>query len=397
MTRPIIARPVLATTLCCLMTCALAAEPAERKAKKDAPLPAPLTKQADAAIGRALTYLQTAQESGGGWHSEQGGPAITALVGKCFAQDHRYGPGHPVTQRALERVLSYQQDDGGIYDPGMGLRNYCTSVSLMFLSSMPTSDDEVRQAKKRAVAFLKKLQWAEHRADDEGKKITPDHVWYGGAGYGRHKRPDLSNTQMMIEALKQSGLPPSDPTYQKALKFISRCQMSSDTNDQPFARHVDNGGFIYTAANGGESKAGTVVVDGRPVLRTYGSMTYAGFKSMLYADVDRADARVQGALNWIRSHYTLEVNPNLPGKQSKQGLFYYYHVFARALEAWGEPTLKDKQGRPHDWREDLARKLLTLQHDEGYWVNRADRWMEGLPPLVTSYSVLALQTITGAD
>lgn len=357
----------------------------------DKPLPAPLRKQAQAAIDRALTYLEAAQEPDGGWVLKPG-PAITALVAKGFAQDPKYGPNHPVVRRATECVLKHQQPDGGIYDPGGGLRNYNTSICLTFLSALLESNADVRRARERAVGFLKTLQWAEHRKDAEGRKITPDHVWYGGAGYGRHKRPDLSNTQMMLEALNQSGLPPSDPTFEKALRFIERCQMLSETNDQPFARHASDGGFIYTPANGGESKGGTVIVDGKPMLRSYGSMTYAGFKSMLYANVARDDVRVRRALDWIRKHYTLEENPNLPSKQSKQGLYYYYHVFARALNAWGEPTLADAKGAEHDWRADLCRKLISLQRPEGYWVNDADRWMEGIPQLVTAYSVLALQT-----
>jgi len=355
------------------------------------PLPPQLRKQVDASIARALDYLKSAQGPDGEW-VPQAGPAITAMVGQCFVQHSRYGPEHPIVQRALGYVLKHRQPDGGIYGAGAGLRNYHTSVCLMFLSSLPKSDPQVREARDKAVAFLKKLQWAEHRKDPDGKAVTPEHVWYGGAGYGQHKRPDLSNTQMMLEALNQSGLPPSDPTYTKALRFIERCQMLSETNDQPFARHADDGGFIYTPANDGESKGGTVVVDGRPMLRSYGSMTYAGFKSMLYANVSRNDVRVRRALGWIRSHYTLEENPNLPGKQSKQGLYYYYHVFARALKAWGEPALADAKGQKHDWRADLCRKLVSLQHPDGYWVNEADRWMEGLPPLVTAYSVLALQT-----
>lgn len=377
--------------LVCLIALCGAARAAAPKAEAKIPLPAELQKQVQASIDRGLKYLAATQGPKGGWML-QPGPAITALVGQCFAQDDDYGPTHPIVRRALECVLSYQQPDGGLYDATAGLRNYNTSICLMFLSSLPGDNVEVRQAKQKAVEFLKKLQWAEHRTDSSGKRITPDHAWYGGAGYGRHKRPDLSNTQMMIEALHQSGLPPSDQTYKKALKFISRCQMSSETNDQPFARTHGDGGFIYTCANDGESKAGTVIEDGKPVLRSYGSMTYAGFKSMLYADVDRNDPRVRRAFDWIRKHYTLDEHPNLPGKQSKQGLFYFYQVFARALFAWGEPTLKTAGGDVHNWRVDLCSKILSLQHKEGYWVNEADRWMEGVPSLVTAYSILSLQT-----
>jgi squalene-hopene/tetraprenyl-beta-curcumene cyclase len=196
----------------------------------------------------------------------------------------------------------------------------------------------------------------------------------------------------MIEALKQSGLPPDDPVYQKALVFIGRCQMLGESNDQTFAKESVDGGFIYTPVGGGESKAGVDVVDGRPQLRSYGSMTYAGFKSLLYAQVDRRDVRVQRAVQWIRRNYTLDHNPNMPLAQSKQGLYYYFHVFARAMQAWGEETIPDAQGVPHRWRAELCRKLIALQGDDGSWVNEEDRWYEGNPHLVTAYAILAMQT-----
>jgi squalene-hopene/tetraprenyl-beta-curcumene cyclase len=233
--------------------------------------------------------------------------------------------------------------------------------------------------------FLKADQW------DEGEGKTPADPFYGGAGYGHGKRPDLSNTQMMVEALHDSGLPPDDPAYKKALVFIQRCQMLGEISDQSFAKGSTQGGFIYSPVSGGESKAETVDVEGRAELRCYGSMTYAGFKSMLYAGLKPDDRRVQAALDWIRQHWTLEYNPNMPDKQSRQGLFYYYHVFARALQAWGEPTVRDRAGREHIWRQELVEQLAKTQRPDGSWVNDADRWMEGLPSLTTAYALLALQ------
>jgi squalene-hopene/tetraprenyl-beta-curcumene cyclase len=168
--------------------------------------------------------------------------------------------------------------------------------------------------------------------------------------------------------------------------------MLPETNDQPFAEGGD-GGFIYSPANDGESKAGTVERGGRNVLRSYGSMTYAGFKSLLYANVERGDRRVRAAHDWVRQHYTLEQNPNMPGAQSKEGLYYFYHVFARALHAWGEDAITDTEGARHDWRADLTAKLLSLQRGDGSWYNEQDRWWESNPHLVTAYGVLALQTV----
>ena len=340
---------------------------------------------AEKAVTRGLEFLVARQGEEGGWEAfGRPHPAITSLAVKALLHDKRYGPDHPAVKRALAFILTFAKPDGGIYVEGEGMRNYHTAVAIMALCK--SEEPAHKEAVRKAQAFLKKLQW------DEEEQHTRTSAWYGGQGYGQHKRPDLSNTQLMLEALNQSGLPKDDPAYKKAMVFISRCQMLSETNDQPFARGSDDGGFIYTPANDGESKAGNVIVEGKVQLRTYGSMTYAGFKSMLYADVDRKDPRVQRAFEWIRGHYTLDSNPNMPQGQSRQGLFYYFHVFARAMRAWGEEVIVDREGKAHKWREDLCAKIVALQQPDGSWINEEDRWYEGNPHLVTGYAVRALQT-----
>jgi len=339
---------------------------------------------AEPTVERGLKFLAATQQADGGWpFQDRSDPAITALVVQGFIQHPAFGSDHPVVRRAIDVILASRQPDGGLYDPTQGIKNYQTSVCLMALAA--TKDPKLGEVIKRAQESLKADQW------DEGENYDRSHVWYGGAGYGEHKRPDLSNTQMMLEALHQSGLPSDDPVYQKALVFIARSQMLGESNDQPFARGVSDGGFIYTPANEGESKAGTVSEGGKTRLRTYGSMTYAGFKSLLYAGLSHDDPRVKAAFDWVRTHYTLDENPNMPGQQTHEGLYYFYHVFARALRAWGEDVVTDPNGYEHDWRNELCRKLADLQNSDGSWVNQADRWREGNPYLVTAYAVLALQ------
>jgi len=345
---------------------------------------AELRHDAQAAVNRGLEFLKAAQAPDGGWRAFAGSdPAITALVVKCFAQDPEYGPDHPLVRRAYDFILESQQPDGGIYDPDQGMHNYYTSVALMALHL--SKDERVQDAVRKAQQYLVDLQW------DEGEDYAPSHVFYGGAGYGRGRRPDLSNTQMMLEALHDSGLSPEHPVYRKALVFISRCQMLAETNDQDFAKGGD-GGFIYSPAHGGESKAGKVTRNGHRVLRCYGSMTYSGFKSLLYAGVKRDDPRVRAAYDWIGRNYTLEQNPNMPESHAQEGLYYFFHVFARALDAWGEDVVVDAHGGRHAWRAELMTRLLNLQRADGSWYNEEDRWWESNPQLVTAYSVLALQT-----
>lgn len=336
------------------------------------------------AVTKGLEYLIGSQRPDGGWEIRgQTHPAITAMAAQCLIQDARYGPKHPAVERALAYVLRFKREDGGIYVEAEGMPNYHTCVAITALAA--TKEARFKADIEGARRFIKRIQW-----DEDEDKDRSD-AWYGGAGYGNSKRPDLSNTQMMVEALHDSGLSKDDPAYQKALAFISRCQMLSETNDQPFARGATDGGFVYSPANGGESKAGEEIIEGRPRLRSYGSMTYAGFKSLLYANVSRDDPRVKQAFEWIKRHYSLDENPNMPGAQSREGLFYYYHVFARALAAWGEEVVVDGRGQPRRWRQDLCEKLASLQRADGSWVNEEERWMEDNPVLATAYAILALQ------
>ena len=121
-------------------------------------------------------------------------------------------------------------------------------------------------------------------------------------------------------------------------------------------------------------------------LRSYGSMTYAGLKSMIHCGADPDDPRVKAAVQWARMHYTLDDNPGM----GDAGLYYYYHLLAKALAAMKVPTIDDAEGHAHDWRQELVTALVTRQQPDGSWVNKNARWMEGDPNLVTGYALLAL-------
>jgi squalene-hopene/tetraprenyl-beta-curcumene cyclase len=72
------------------------------------------------------------------------------------------------------------------------------------------------------------------------------------------------------------------------------------------------------------------------------------------------------------------------------GIYYYYHTLARAMNAYDQPTISDPQGKSHDWRVELIDKLASLQRSDGSWAGEK-RWMEDNPVLVTSYAVIALE------
>jgi squalene-hopene/tetraprenyl-beta-curcumene cyclase len=115
-------------------------------------------------------------------------------------------------------------------------------------------------------------------------------------------------------------------------------------------------------------------------------MTYAGLKSMIYAGVGPDDPRVKAAVAWIRKHYAVDTNPGM----GDAGLYYYYHTFAKALDAMKLDTIEDADGTQHAWREELLAELIKRQRPDGSWINDNSRWLEGDPNLVTGYALLSL-------
>jgi squalene-hopene/tetraprenyl-beta-curcumene cyclase len=297
--------------------------------------------------------------------------ATTALV------RHGRRADSPSVAKGLAYLVQFVQPDGGIYKEGTLYKNYETCLAMVCLSEV-NRDGRYDAILKSADRFVCELQW------DVGEGKDGSDFSYGGAGYGSHKRPDLSNTAFFMDALQAMRHRPDDPAVQRALVFISRCQnLESEHNTTPMSAKNPDGGFYYTPAAGGTSQAGTTETGG---LRSYGSMTYAGLKSMIFAGVGPEDPRVKAAVGWIRKNYVLDANPGI----GNAGLYYYYHTFAKALAAMGLPEVEDEQGIKHNWRAELVAELARRQQPDGSWINDNDRWLEGDANLVTSYALLAL-------
>lgn len=476
-------------------------------------------------IARAIAYLRSKQdEATGGWSIPPAGtpaptfPAITSLVLMGMRGNDTVPENDPAVQRGLEFILRSQQEDGGIYI--QMLPSYNTSISISALTRF--TDPRAREAVTKAVEFLKSLQYGEAAVARPGageniEVVGREHPFYGGWGYGRHGRPDLSNSQWAIAALHDAGVPEDDPAFQRALVFLQRIQMQhvvtdemgdpKVVNEMPYGFGSTQGGFVYaTSVNRdrvgeGQSFAGEVAeslsgppgasavvrlapgsdgkarliskadfeaalasawaelpevkgvegppgsmvllratpdgrsgealeiraglpprrlaevvrevtaammkVEGAEVqvnasavpawqgvsrLRAYGSMTYSGFKSYLYANLAKDDPRVTAAVRWILSNYTLAENPGL----GTDGYYYYLVVFGRAMEAYGAPVLpvrtESGAARSARWQADLVARLAELQNEDGSFRSVDDRWMEDNSVLITAYALNALQS-----
>ena len=367
--------------------------PTDEAAIDGLPLFDPATrKEAEVAQRYGAKFLASLAD-GRGRYGAPGQPHLgltaMALAALATVPEPRPEEIQETLDRGLLWLIGNQNEDGSIHDGQ--LANYATSASIMALSRADA--EGYSEIIRRAAAFLQGLQL------DEGEGYSEGDVYYGGIGYGSTERPDLSNLQMALEALSESGLEKGAPTYAKALQFLQRTQNRSESND---VRIVDGNIVITSGDDGGagympgDSKAGFMELeDGTRVPRSYGSMTYALLKCYALAGLDRSDPRMKAALDWCRANYTLEINPGFEHLSDPaaayQGLFYYFLTMAQALSATGDDYIVTADGVRHHWRAELCGRIIAMRTIDGSWINRnSPRWYEGNPVLATAYALLTL-------
>jgi squalene-hopene/tetraprenyl-beta-curcumene cyclase len=384
-------RALLATLLITVFTLRAADAP------KRAPIPIPsghdesLRHEVQRAIDRGIAWL-VANQNSNGWWATPDHPAVTALplVALNGEPSGKYLKAPtPALQRGYAHLLACVKPDGGIYATNMA--NYNTSISLLALMSANRPDYDAVARKARAFIIGTQVDFGE-----KGQLDTP---FDGGVGYGnKYSHSDLNNTLVALEALHHSRRLIADTKvgntkdldWQAAIHFLQNCQNLPAVNAQPWvaADAANKGGFIYYPGN---SMAGGVTnsATGRVALRSYGSASYAGLLSYIYAEVKRDDTRVTAVLDWLRANYTLAENPGM----GPQGYYYYVHLMTKALTAAGVHELETKGGGKVQWRREVALKLMNLQKPDGSWANDNARWWEKETPLTTSYSLIALEMI----
>ena len=342
-----------------------------------------LVSKTQAAMTRGLDWLKASQKANGAWSNENY-PALTAFGLWVFAQSD-----HPaktdVCARAAAFVKGFVQPDGGIYKPaligwiGGGLSTYNTAICMTALHACDPS--------KYAPEILRAREFV------AGSQLQGDSSGAGGFGYnraaqGRAGRADLSNTAWALmamratqglEDLRRAGKKHADVDWKSAAAFAGKLQ-NQDSKDAE-----NYGGFGY---EGGGGRGKTFVTrEGTVALRGYGSMTYAGLESMIFAEVTRDDPRVVSACRWAARHWSVDENPGM----GSRGLFYYYTVMAKALSLMGSDVIPRSEGDPIPWKRQLLEKLVSLQRPDGSWSNADNTFWEGDPNLATAYSLLAMQ------
>ena len=172
-------------TLVVVLAMAISASGAAR-AGDSGPAVGPDPQKLSMTIQKAVNFLATSQDQDGTF-TKPAGMGITALATTALLRSGR-SPNDPVVAKALTCLQGYVQKDGGIYTPGTSNQNYETSLAI-HVPGRGQPRRPVRQADRRGEKFLKRIQWGEEQGKDKSDRF------YGGAGYGHSKRPDLSNTR----------------------------------------------------------------------------------------------------------------------------------------------------------------------------------------------------------
>ncbi len=350
-----------------------------------AELPPELRSEAETAVNKGVRWLKTQQKKDGNFGLKMA-PAMTGLAVTALALSGEEQSDE--VKQAVEWILTQVQEDGGIYAKGLGGRHiYNTAICLTALHY--TGKAEVQETMLGARKFL------------AGAQIQGEGPSAGGFSYeaGKKKsRADLSNTARAMEAmaltvaledLREGESAKMD--RKAAADYVSSLQHLEGSNEAAWvdASEKNRGGFVYeTPKTRGD---GTLSRRETKKLATYGTMTYAGVLSLIYADVEKSDLRVQAAMEWAGRNWSLEENPG----KGEEGYYYFLNILAKCLQAHGDELITLEDGTQVTWREELLRKLIDLQRAEGeemgYWKNDNNRYWEGNPMLVTSYILTAMQ------
>lgn len=343
------------------------------------------------ALNRGLHWLARNQAEDGSWSNARF-PALTALGLWAFSESD-YPERRAICAKAAAFIEGCIQEDGGIYLPATGgrgsggLSTYNTAICMIALQHY----DSARFARTliKARTFMAKSQ------------LQGDSPATGGFGYDQTPPParppmaDLSNSGWAMQSMRateslkdliEPGETWADLDWPSALAFVEKLQISDSADPE------NDGGFTYNTG-GDRSPIKTKGRDEPVKLCGFGSMTYAGIESMIYAHLTPDDPRVRSALTWAARHWSVTENPGMGSK----GLFYYYTIMSKALDAAGCNSLTSPSGNTIDWRRELSDQLVTGQQADGSWKNDDNTFWESDSALVTAYGILTLQNCRLTD
>ena len=334
-------------------------------------------------LARAASYLWIQQANDGGWHSHtygllRSGQAMTPFVLEALLDvpDSVYPAPAAKIDAALAFIKSHTQADGalGMSDPDLAdYPNYATALAVAAMSRVRRPGWETQAASM--IAYLRGQQFTEQNG---WRREDPAYGAWGMGGMP-HKPPvtghvDLSMTRYVMEGLRASGVPVSDPAFAWARVFVERCQ----NFDPEHPDHAD-GGFFFSTTEFDLNKAGQQ----GDHFRSYGTSTADGILALLACGAALNDPRVAAAQRWLTTNHR---NMDVPGfigeayKRWPHGLAFYYA--SASMQAFRALHV-DPGGA-------VAQSLVATQRRDGSWANPENLVKEDDPLIATAFAVRAL-------
>ena len=339
------------------------------------------------AIDKGLKWLEEKQNPAGYWDGSPTTPltytaqALTTLE-RSPTGDYK---SRESVRMGYAYILRHVQRDGGIYpDKFRDDTGYATSICIRAL--LAADDRKFDPTLHNARRFLVGPFVAAEKGDKP----------FNFSSVGLEEKAQVFEALRATENLhgdprSAGGTPDPDLNWEAAIKFVQPYQNLPGFNKADWVsdRPSDNGGFVMFP---GLVKGSGLPADGPSSLASFREESYKGLLCYIYLGLKRDDPRMEAVIGWIQRNYSLGDNP--VGVGSK---YSYYHSIAKALATYGMDKVKLPDGTEADWKNDLAKKLINLQHDEGHWGGDATSGYDKDPMRATIQAVLALEYIYQAQ
>jgi squalene-hopene/tetraprenyl-beta-curcumene cyclase len=356
---------------------------------------------ADMAMARARHFLIAKQGADGTWRSDtyssfRDGASLTPLVVLALNELHDQGCDDSALGRGTEYLVKLVKPDGTIDagEYGLSYPVYTAALAVRVLSR--PGNERHKAARDAWLAELRRRQL------DESLGWGPADEPYGGWGYchalPRKPQPgefvppllesNLSATVFAIDALRAAGVPAADPAYQKALRFVTRCQNYPDDPKAADAK-FDDGGFFFIYADPARNKPGLAGTDaaGRERFRSYGSTTADGYRALRMCGLPPEHPRVRASLGWLRKHFdgAAHAGDYPPERSGDKDAVYFYYAWSLAQSLNDVPAEEARA-----WAVALADGVMARQQSDGGWRNPRKAVHEDDPILATAFAAAAL-------
>jgi prenyltransferase beta subunit len=270
------------------------------------------------ALQRAAQFLWAQQSEDGGFHSTtygllRSGQSLTPFVLDALLDvpETAFRAKPAAIDRAFEFIKKNTNADGALGQMDETAADYPNYATALAVTTMMKARNARNFDVAPMVAHLRAQQFSE--ANGWQREDRPYGAW--GMGGLIHRPPetghvDLSMTRYVLEALRASGVPASDPAITKALVYLERSQN-------------DDGGFYFSTVNPEINKAG----EANGNFASYGTATADGLLALRAAGVPDQDDRVAKATQWLKAHHQPDHAPGFDGTARESwgsGLRFYY-------------------------------------------------------------------------